>query len=359
MERRPKKRKGWLETEHVRPFNVSILHLHGECVKHRHILLFSAVAIYAGAVFALAPGLGVSSNYFVIIPLLAAALGFGSPGGIVAGALGLPANLLMYNILGHPEFSPASKVIAELSGIVLGLSLGLLSDYFAEVSLEIRRRQGVEESLREALATKELLLRELQHRVKNNLNVMKSMVMLQKSRSSNPDFTEAADELIGRIFAMALVHDRFYGDAGMDSVDLGEYLVSLTMNIALSLGLDESKITRRIDSRGFRLPADAAMPLGLIVNEVFMNTAKYAKTNTHPQPSISISLDIEGGECRLTIEDDGPGPSADATPGLGMKLIASLASNLGGSATLSSAGDNGAPAGTRFVLIWRDNPARR
>jgi len=357
VERHRQRRRGWLETERERPFNITILHLHRECVRHRYLLLSASAAIYAAAIVAFAPGLGVSSNYFIILPLIAAALGFGSPGGLVAGALGLPANLILFGLLGHPEFSPASKALAELSGLIVGLSLGLLSDYFAEVGLEIRRRESVEESLREALAAKELLLRELQHRVKNNLNVMKSLVMLQRSRSSDPNFIAAADELVGRIFAMALVHDRLYGDTESGSIDLGEYLFALTKNIASSLGIDESDISRRIESRGRRLPAGAAMSLGLVINEVFMNASKYARTESRPHPSIFVSLETEGDQYRLAIEDDGPGP-ANADPGLGMKLVASLAASLGGSAELTPVMEGSATVGTRFQLSWREGAAR-
>ncbi len=346
-------------SEHGRspPFNAALLHFHRECIRHRFAFAAASVTLYAALMLVLGSGLGVSSNFFVILPLIAAALGFGSPGGIIAGALGLPANLLVFEILGHPEFSPASKLMAEVSGLTLGLALGLLSDYFEEVGREIRRRESVEDSLREALAEKELLLRELQHRVKNNLNVMKSLVMLQRSRSRNPEFIETADELVGRIFAMAMVHDRLYGDSEAGKVGLGDYVSSLTEHLASSLGIDESRIARKIDARGRTLSSESAMPLGLIVNEVFMNAAKHAKTEDRPYPSISVALVADGPEYRLTIEDDGPGPSGGEISGLGMKLIASLSANLSGSASLSPIMDGGRVAGTRFELSWREGAA--
>ena len=160
--------------------------------------------IYAALVWCSGSALGVSNNYFVILPLLASAFAFKLPGGIAAGALALPANLALFALMGHPEFSPASKIMAEMAGLIFGLAVGFLADYFGKVEAEIESRIATEESLRAVLAEKEILLREIHHRVRNNLNIIKSLVQLQKSRSSNPEFIEAADELIGRIFAIAL-----------------------------------------------------------------------------------------------------------------------------------------------------------
>jgi two-component sensor histidine kinase len=182
--------------------------------------------------------------------------------------------------------------------------------------------------------------------------VMKSLVQLQQSRSRDPAFVEAADELVGRIFAMALVHDQLYGDAGGGAMDFGAYLDALARNLTSSLGLDPSRVLRRIDSKGRRLSADAAMPLGLIVNEVLTNAAKHARTRSGRDPSILVSLEAFGPEYRLVIEDDGPGPSAANDSGLGRKLVASLAAHMGGTSTLSAIDGPEGPAGTRFELRW-------
>ncbi len=349
------RQRGRLEIERDEPFNAAILHIHHALVRRRHLMLAVSLVVYAAVVILLGTTLEISSNYFIIIPLIAAAFGFGLPGGIVMGALGLPSNLLLFAIIGHPEYSPASKIIAEFSGVILGLALGLLAEYFGEIGREMRRRENVETSLRQALEEKELLLRELQHRVKNNLNVMQSLVMLQKSRSSDPAFIEAADELIARIFAMAHVHDRLFGSAGAGSIDLKEYLEGLTRDIAYSLGIEEARIRRALHSKGRKIPSDTAMPLGLIVNEVFMNAVKHAKNEPGSSPHISVSLEVDGPDYLLTIEDDGPGPQSPAASGLGMKIVASLAVNIGGSSRLVPVGTHDGSAGSRFELRWRDS----
>jgi two-component sensor histidine kinase len=352
--RKTGRRRGRLEAGRGVPFNAALLHAHGEIVKRRFLLLAAAIAAYAAIMLAFGDSLQDSINYFVFMPLIIAALGFGSPGGIIAGALGLPANLFFFHVLGHPEFSPTNKLIAELFGIAVGLSLGLLADYFGEIGREMRRREDIEGSLRDTLAEKELLLRELHHRVKNNLNVMKSLVQLQQSRSSDPAFIKAADDLVGRIFAMALVHDQLYGDPGEGACELGPYVASLARNLTSSLGFDPARVRLADASKGRRLTVDAAMPLGLIMNEVITNAAKYARTAANPDPSVFVSLEANGPEYRLAIEDNGPGPSARTESGLGMKLVASLAAHIGGSTELSAIEGPSGPAGTRFELRWRE-----
>jgi two-component sensor histidine kinase len=354
MGKKAGRRLGRLEAERDVPFNAAILHAHGEIVKRRYLLLAASIAAYGAIMLAFGDALEDSINYFVFMPLIMAALGFGSPGGIVSGALGLPANLFFFYVLGHPEFSPSNKLIAELFGVAVGLSLGLLADYFGEIRREMRRREDTEASLRDTLAEKELLLRELHHRVKNNLNVMKSLVQLQQSRSSDPSFIKAADDLVGRIFAMALVHDQLYGDPSEGPRDLGAYVSLLARNLASSLGFDPARVRLADASKGRRLSAEAAMPLGLIMNEVITNAAKYARTEANPDPSVFVSLEARGPEYRLAIEDNGPGPAARAESGLGMKLVTSLAAHIGGSAALSAIEGPHGPSGTRFELRWSE-----
>jgi two-component sensor histidine kinase len=317
-----------------------------------------ATALYAAILLVFGDTLAVSSNYFVLVPLAAAALGFGAKGGLVAGALALPANLLLFGILGHPEFSPASKLIAELSGIGVGVLSGRLADYFRALEREIKKRMATEEALRSALEEKQLLLRELSHRVKNNLSVIKSLVQLQRNRSKDPAVLAASDELISRIFAISLVHDQLGRDQSLSSVDPVEYIEALVGNLAGGLGLEGSRIDLDLDAGGRVIQMEAATSLGLIVNEVLTNALKHASPGSEGKPSIRLSLRVEGDEYRLVIIDDGPGPDASyaAARGLGLKLVDALARNLGGQASLEaiegSAGPSGVPlaVGARFEL---------
>jgi glucose-6-phosphate-specific signal transduction histidine kinase len=200
-------------------------------VRHRALSFPLFLAAYAALFYFLGDRLGVSANYFVILPVLVSALCFGTVGGIVGGLLGLPANLALFALIGHLEYSPESKPIAEVSGILVGFAFGYLADFFKKLEAEIRRRRAAELRLVLALEEKELLLRELHHRVKNNLTIIKSLVQLQRNRSSDPEFLESTDQLIGRIFSISLVHDLLYRHDKPLSMDLEDYLRGIATNV--------------------------------------------------------------------------------------------------------------------------------
>jgi two-component sensor histidine kinase len=337
-------------------------------VRHPGISLVSAIGLYSAAILLFGERLAISGNYLVLIPLIAAALSYSLPGGVIAGTLGLPANLLLFALIGHPEYAPASKPMAELSGIFVGTALGYLSDYFAKLEAEIERRTATEASLRKALDEKELLLQELHHRVKNNLNVIKSLVQLQKNRSDNPDFLDAADELLGRIFSIALVHEQLYGSSELLAVRPGAYL-ELLANSAVGSGaagpghLGEARKTLielsiSPEAEGRLLSADVATPLGLIVNEILTNAVKHAFEGLEGN-RMSLELTIEGPRYRLAIEDNGRGFNiAQRVDGLGLKITRALAAQLGGSCDFGPArglGAEGRP-GSRFELCFPLEP---
>jgi two-component sensor histidine kinase len=337
-------------------------------VRHPEISLASSIGLYAAAVLLLGERLAISSNYLVLIPLIAAALSYSLPGGVIAGALGLPFNLLLFALIGHPEYAPASKPMAEISGIFVGTSLGYLSDYFAKLEAEIERRIETEVSLRKALDEKELLLQELHHRVKNNLNVIKSLVQLQKNRSDNPDFLDAANELLGRIFSIALVHEELYGSAELLAVKPGAYLELLAKSV-IGNGASEAgrsnearkaavEISISPEAEARLLSADVATPLGLIVNEILTNALKHAFGGLEGN-RMSLELTVEGPRYRLSIEDNGRGFSiAQRVDGLGLKITKALATQLGGSCCFGPAlrlGAEGRP-GSRFELSFPLEP---
>jgi two-component sensor histidine kinase len=335
-------------------------------VRHPGISLAGAIGIYAAVVLLLSDRLAVSSNYFVLIPLIAAALSYSLPGGIISGALCLPANLFLFALIGHPEYSPASKPIAELSGIFVGTCLGYLSDYFAKLEAEISLRIATEAELRQALDEKEILLQELHHRVKNNLNVIKSLVQLQKNRSTDPAFLEAADELLGRILSIALVHEQLYGSTELLVVKPASYLETLVKSVVGNRKATvELSITPEAGNRV--LPADMAAPLGLIVNEILTNATKHAFEGLG-EGRIALEFRIEGPLYLLSIEDNGRGfdiahptaPEDGKTEGLGLKIIQALTSQLGGVCDFGPALGLGEPElsrpGSRFELRFPLEP---
>jgi two-component sensor histidine kinase len=279
--------------------------------RRRFFSLAVSITIYAASVLALGSTIGVSTNYFVLLPVIVASVGYGLYAGLASGALALPANLLLYAIVGHPEFSPESKPIAELSGIILGTILGYLSDYHRKLDAERTLRKETELELTRTLRDREALFREVHHRVKNNLNLVKSMINLQVNRSDDQAFKEAGAALNGRIMTMSFVHERLYRTAELSSIAINDYLADLAQALASVTGdaAQAPEISLEMDRHEVSL--DVAVPLGLIVNELISNVMRHARSDGSPV-RVRITLRGDGEHMTLSVRDDGEG-----FPGIG------------------------------------------
>ncbi len=340
------------------PVAAPLFALHKLSLSHKLPSLALSILAWAAGLYFTADYFGVSSNFFVIIPVVMAALCFGLTGGMVAGALGLPANLLVYGLLGHPEYSPASKVLAELSGVFLGAVLGFLADYFSAMQQEIERRRETEAFLLHTLDEKSVLLRELLHRVKNNLNVMQSLIRLQASRSKSPAFKEAADLLVSRIHAISLVQDWLYLHDDLSGITAREFLEGLAGNIVSGFSALPVELLVVVEPEDLSLSVETATPLGLIVNEIVTNALKHAfPPPTGESARIELSFKAVNEEFRLEIADNGKGfaggkgierPAEGEGPngGLGLTLVAALASQLYASYAISG------EVGCRFEMSF-------
>lgn len=308
--------------------------------RHKVAITLLSWAVYAALVVAAGPALEVSSNYLIILPLLATSMSFGLPGGLMAGAFGLPANLALFHVIGRPEFSPASKPIAELAGLVLGSALGYLSDFYRKLERERALRVAIERELREALSARDLLFKELNHRVKNNLNLVLSIISLQERRAATADLRRELGELSGRVKALSLVHDQLYRKADISAVDVRDYLKTLSDGVRRAVGDPRLPPFITLDCPSRELPMELAAPLGLIVNEALTNAFKHAGGRAEPL-RIELRLGSEPEALALEIADDGNGaldaPAAHAGS-LGIKLIEGLAGQLGGGASYSREG---------------------
>ncbi|PKL24894.1 MAG: hypothetical protein CVV47_06285 [Spirochaetae bacterium HGW-Spirochaetae-3] len=311
--------------------------------RHRSASVAVSTIAYAIAVLALGSRLGVSTNYFVVLPVICAAIGYGLPGGIIAGALGLPVNLALYAALRHPEYSPASQPIAEVSGIIIGTVLGYLSDYHGKLNAERALRKQIENDLRHALSDRETLFREVHHRVKNNLNLIKSIIGLQARRSDDPAFKDAAAALMGRILSISFVHERLYRTAELSAVAIDEYIENLVGAIKMTASGSETPPTVSLALAPRLVSMDIAVPIGLITNELVTNAIKHGRPGDGPL-HVSVELAAGDGGMILTVRDDGSGfqgleagQSIDIeeaavlnTGKLGLTLLDLMASQLGG-----------------------------
>jgi two-component sensor histidine kinase len=252
-----------------------------------------------------------------------------------------------------------SRLDLRLAAIVMAtLFLLLLSSFM--VSWGLRRRvfaataelrdkvvllEEKEEQLSGSVAEKEILLKEIHHRVKNNMQVISSLLSLQSESFIDKEDKRLLAETQGRIRAMSILHELLYGSPDLASICVVEYMRSLADGLASGYGRDP------IDVEGpgeLRFRIDEALPLGLIANELVSNAIKYA----YPQGEsgrILVSMAEEPLGIRFSVEDWGLGLDAGLDPStcssMGFLLVRSLAVQIG--ATLSFAG----PPGLRVELI--------
>jgi two-component sensor histidine kinase len=216
---------------------------------------------------------------------------------------------------------------------------------YANLLADAIERVRILRALRAVVADKERLLRELQHRVKNNLQMVASLVRLQERRVRSP---EARRELLAvgrRIGTLGLVYDKLYAAGEVERVDLGIYLGELGAGL-LRLHAEEAPWVRlRMEVESLVVPVDKAVPLGLIANEFVTNSFKYAFQG---QPG-TIGLELgrsDAREARLRLWDDGQGLPQDHKAGTGLLLIDGFARQIGGRAEWEVDG------GTRLTVAF-------
>ena len=206
---------------------------------------------------------------------------------------------------------------------------------------EIAQRRNAEEAVRHS-REKEVLLQEIHHRVKNNLQIITSLLRMQSRAVQDPAFSEALRECQNRVASMALIHDKLYRARDLARVSFGEYVRDLTNNILSSYALPARSVRVRLDIDDLSLSLDYAVPCGLILNELMSNCLKHAFPVGH-SGTVYIGFHAEGEEelC-LVVRDDGVGVPADVdlgrTSSLGWRLIRALVEQLGGVVQCQTAG---------------------
>ncbi len=181
---------------------------------------------------------------------------------------------------------------------------------------------GGSQDLASAATDTRVLLHEIDHRVKNNLQLIASLILLQSRRTQDEAAQAALKTVLGRMTAVATVHRRlFQGDPLW--FEVADFLRDLTADLAAAAGRDDIEITLRLDP--VTIPASAAAPLALVINEVLGNALKHAFPPGRAG-RIAISL-TDGDACRLIITDNGVGLSAQA-PGFGATIIKLLCQQL-------------------------------
>ncbi len=196
---------------------------------------------------------------------------------------------------------------------------------------EQRRAQQVSES---ALHEKDILLQEIHHRVKNNLQIISSLLQLESRSITDPLARERFEDCRNRVQAMALIHERLYRTGDLSFIDLGTYLESLAGQIIRSHGKVPQQMLQGVTVDVGPVDIELAVPCGLIVAELVTNALKHAFPGQH-RGELRISLLARDGRWELAVADNGVGLAGKPEPGrggsLGLKLVEALARQLHGS----------------------------
>jgi PAS domain S-box-containing protein len=219
------------------------------------------------------------------------------------------------------------------------------------IETDITYRKMMEEQIRESLEEKGLLLREIHHRVKNNLQIIISLFNLQSHYVSDQRAFEALKEGQDRIKSMALIHERFYQSEGLSRIDFDEYIKRLIENLFLSFNTGQEQVEFEVDADKISLDIDTAVPCGLIINELVSNTLKHAFPNGN-KGMLRVSFRKNSDQTlRLVVSDNGiglpEGFSIEDSDSLGMQLINALTNQLDARITVG----NG--TGATFTLEFK------
>jgi two-component system, sensor histidine kinase PdtaS len=201
-----------------------------------------------------------------------------------------------------------------------------------------------------AVAQRDTLLKEIHHRVKNNLQVTSSLMEMQAHQFDDEAVRSAFRRTQQRLYAIGMVHDVLYGEQGVSIIDMHEYLTRLCRETARANGSDERNIKMLLDISPISLPAEQATSLGLCVSEVLVNAFRHAFP-VEGGGEISLGLRETDGRIELVIRDNGSGLNpSEGVRSLGMRLIRAFATQLGGEFGFESAG------GTTFRLAFNRTP---
>ncbi|OYW99005.1 MAG: hypothetical protein B7Z15_21525, partial [Rhizobiales bacterium 32-66-8] len=193
---------------------------------------------------------------------------------------------------------------------------------------------------------REVLLRELQHRVKNNFQLILASISLQKRRFKEGEGLRALDHIANRINAISLAHDQLAPRQDAQAVDVAGYPRAL----CASIGQQVENVAVEIEADEVELSIERAVPLGLILNEAATNSAKHAFAERGGRIVVRLQAGIGFGEGRLTITDDGHGFEQRPSSGSGLKLIDSLARQIGGQ-VLTESSKSGTSTAVTFPII--------
>ncbi len=226
-----------------------------------------------------------------------------------------------------------------------------MSKLNADLLSEISERRRAEELLQASLQEKDVLLKEVYHRVKNNLQIISSLLSLQTRTVTDPTTLDVLNDSQNRVRSMALIHEKLYQSDNLAQVNFREYLHSLVPSLLRSYHHSGGAISLQLDAEDIPLPLESAIPCGLIVNELVTNALKYAFPGER-SGTLRVELHRNAEQMNLLlVADDGvglpPGLDVHHASSLGLQLVNSLVAQLEGSLACDC------QAGAAFVISFR------
>ncbi len=213
---------------------------------------------------------------------------------------------------------------------------------------DITERKQAEEQLKASLKEKNTLIDEIHHRVKNNMNIISSLLKLQSNNVEDDRTKSILKDSQNRIFAMSAIHETIHGSEKLSEINLKSYISKITTSVFQSSLIDPKKVKLNTDIGEIPISINQASPIGLIINELISNSLKYAFSDER-KGEINVSMKKQKKELELTVMDDGVGMPKDLdwknSSTLGLKLVRTLVENqLDGSIDMQNKN------GTKFTI---------
>ena len=292
--------------------------------------------IASPAGYALKTGRAVISNHLDIeerfrTPELLAQFGIRRAMNVILGGGGIPFGVLEVDSRSEGEFSESDIVFLRGVANILGMAI---------------ERQRIEGDLRKALDRQQVLMREVNHRVNNSLQIVAGMLQLHASAAASEDLRHELRQAGSRIAAVARAHQRLYRGDDIEALDLGEYLRQVCGDISASMPDCEIDVSA---GPAVVIRTDRAVPAALLVNELITNAVKYAYPGRSCKIWVALGL-ASGDAAVISVRDEGVGlpPDFDVKSGrLGMRLVRAFAQQLQGDLQVLRKNP-----GTEFVLTF-------
>jgi len=218
---------------------------------------------------------------------------------------------------------------------------------------DITDRKMLDQQLQASLKEKEVLLQEVHHRVKNNMQVIISMINLQCAKIQDNQICNELNKTVDRINSMALVHNQLYKSKDFLKVDINQYLNNIAENLFVSRGVDTARISLKIGKNDIALGLDSAISCGLIINELITNSLKYAFPENRKGEIRLEFVHLDDGQLEMRVSDDGVGVPMNFdfqdSDTLGVQIVKDIAEHqLGGTVKLDNT------QGSKFFIRFKE-----